>query len=70
MATKKTTTLNDAHVQKCLKIIEQLYQEYTADEITEAFKINRQNITKDQEQQAIENQIEELKESLDKVDEE
>lgn len=63
---KTNPTTDEQHVQAILIILQQLYQEYTTNEITEAFKINRQNITAREQQQAIQDQIAQLGESLDK----
>lgn len=67
MATKKHDILDADKVQAALIVIQQLYKDYSPDEITEAFRRNRQEITAQEEQASIQAQIAQLTESLDKL---
>ena len=61
--------LDQQRIQSCLQVIQQLYQDYTPDEIVEAFAINRQEIQAREQRQQLENQLAELQEKVDKLDE-
>jgi predicted DNA-binding protein YlxM (UPF0122 family) len=71
MATRKPSDALDLNnVQQALLVIQQLYQDFTPNEITEAFKINRQAITAKETEDAIKQEIAQLSQSLNNPNDE
>ena len=69
MASKKNE-LDQHQIQSCLVIIRQLYQDYTPEEIVEAFAINRREITARLERLRLENELSQIQQQLDNTPEE
>lgn len=65
MVSKKKTEFDLDRISQCLDVIRQLYTDYTPQEITEAFAINRSEITAREE---LAKATEELKLAQERLD--
>lgn len=63
----QTTELDPTRIESCLVIIRQLYVDYTPQEITEAFRINRAEITAQEERIRLQNELSEIQQQLDNL---
>ena len=69
MAKSTKLKLDPDRVNSCLVVIRQLYQDYTPDEIVEAFAINRREIQDSEEKQRLANEINQLQAQYDELSE-
>lgn len=67
---KKKTELDQTKIESCLVIIRQLYMDYTPQEITEAFAVNRREIIAREERIRLENELKNIQEQLDNLPDE
>ena len=65
---KKKSEFDPVRIDACLDVIRQLYIDYNPQEITEAFIINRSEITAREERQQLEQEIELAQNKLKSLD--